>query len=85
MCFQIDLREQRYIGGADRIAECLFVAAMYAGHRLQTDTPAVPASGERRQPKSTVYLARTGRLGEIEAGGANGNLNRNLMIFGMDG
>jgi hypothetical protein len=52
---------------------------------LQIDTVAVTAGCASRKLKSTVHLAGTGRLVEIEICGLDGNLDRDLMIVGLDG
>jgi hypothetical protein len=84
MSFQIDLREPRHIGGPDRITERVFVAPRKAGRRFQIDTHAVGAGDVGRFLQPSVSLARTGRPAQIEIGGANGNLDRDLMGPGLN-
>src|ERR1700731_635277 len=70
--------------GTNGLTECLFVAIRETGRRLQIDTHTVGAGDAGRFLQPSIDLARTGRLTEIETRGANGNLDRDLMRFGLD-
>ena len=82
---QINDRQLGPMSGANGITKCPFIAGHKARGRLQTDTGAVTASSASGKVKSTVQLAGTGRLVEIEICGLDGNLDRDLMIVGLDG
>jgi hypothetical protein len=82
---EIDDAQLRLMSGTNCVTECLFVATRIAGRGFQIDTVAARASDASASLNSTVRLARTGRLAEIEACGANGNIDRDLVIVGLHG
>src|SRR6202040_4019228 len=52
MRFQIDLREQRHIGGPDRISKCFLIATLRVLGGLQVDSPAMRADYPRSRLKA---------------------------------
>lgn len=83
---EIDDAQLRPMGRMNGVTERPFVTARKAGRRFKADTIAIPASLGRGALNSTVQLAHNGRLAEIEASGADGNIDRNyLMVVGLGG
>src|SRR5882757_6734327 len=62
MCFQIDLREQRHVGGADRISKRFLIATFQVGGGLQIDPVAMRADYPGSLLEAAIELLRPGRL-----------------------
>src|SRR5208283_2975533 len=78
---KIVLRDQRHIGGPDRICERLLIATLWVRGGRQADPVAMRADHLRSMLKSGIQLARSGRQAEIEALCAHPISNSELLIL----
>jgi hypothetical protein len=81
---EIDDAQLRLMGGMNGVTERLFVTVTKAGRRRQIDTVAVGARDAGSSLQPNIKLARAGRLTEIEARGANGYFDGDLITCGLD-
>jgi hypothetical protein len=79
---QIGLREQRHIGGADRIPERLLRATYWIEQWLQVDAVAMCAHHLRSTLKTRIDFVRRSRLTEIESLCAHMKSNSDVIIVG---
>src|SRR4029077_21257988 len=75
MRHKIDLREQRQVGGPDRISERLLIATFWIEGGRQVDPVAIRAGHPRSTLKAPIELVCSGRLTEIESPCAHVNGN----------
>src|SRR3977135_646790 len=80
MRHKIDLREQRHIGGPDRISERLLIATCRIGGGRQVAPVAMRAGHPRSMAKAPIELLCSGRLTKIESLCAHVNSNCDPMI-----
>ena len=85
MRLQIDLREQRHIGGPDRISERLLIATFRVRRGLQVDPVAMRADYPRSLFKAAIELLRSGRLPETESLCAHLISNRDFLRHDVAG
>jgi hypothetical protein len=82
---QIDLREQRHIGGPDRISKCILIATFAVSGGLQVDPVAMRADYPRSPFKPAIELLRSGRLPEIESLCAHLHSNLDFLSYDIAG
>jgi hypothetical protein len=80
MRFSIDLREQRHIGGPDRICERLLKTPFWSRVGLESNPVAMRADDPRSPLEARIELVRSGRLREIESLCAHVNGNSDAAI-----
>src|SRR5882672_6296089 len=80
MRHKIELRDQRHIGGPDRISERLLIATCRIEGGRQVDAVAMRAGHPRSLLKASIELVRSGRLTEIESLCAHVNSDSDPMI-----
>jgi hypothetical protein len=85
VCREIDGAHLCPMDRMNGLAECLFVAARKVGGRFQADLVAMRAGHPGGILEAPIELLCSGRLAEIEASGADGNVDRDLMAVGVDG
>jgi hypothetical protein len=78
---KVYLREQRHIGGPDRISERRLIATYWIGGGRQVDAVTMRAGHPRSMLKACIELVRSGGLTEIKSLCAHVNSNSDPMII----
>src|ERR1700677_1259525 len=81
MRLQIELRDQRQIGGADRLGECFLVASALVGYGLEVNPHAMRADDLRSMLKAQIKRVRSRGLIDIESLRRHPISNSELLIF----